>query len=38
MNYWMEEFIREQKRECLREFNKLNLQNISIAKLKDAPK
>jgi hypothetical protein len=29
MNYWMEEFIRGQERECLAEYKKLNILNVS---------
>ena len=29
MNYWMEEFIREQERECLAEYKKLNIPDVS---------
>lgn len=28
MNYWMEEFIREQERECLAEHKKLNIPDV----------
>lgn len=29
MNYWMEEFIKEQERECFEEYKKLNLPIVS---------
>ena len=37
MNYWMEEFIREQERECFAQYKKLNIPDVSNLVLLSKP-